>query len=79
MIKKIILAAALTGFVAGAAIPLHTSTAEAAPSGCVKAAKAKFAGDRKARVAYRKECRTHFKSYKSAQKAAKKAGKHAAS
>jgi hypothetical protein len=72
MMKKIILAAAVTGLIAGAAMPLHTSPAEAA-SGCMKAAKAKYTGDRKARVAYRKECRMHFKAYKTAQKAAKKA------
>jgi len=70
MMKTIILAAAVTGFVAAAAMPVHT--AEAA-SGCFKAAKAKYAGDRKARVAYRKECRMHYKAYKTAQKAAKKA------
>jgi hypothetical protein len=70
MMKTIILAAAVTGFVAAAATPIHT--AEAA-SGCYKAAKAKYTGDRKARVAYRKECRMHFKAYKTAQKAAKKA------
>jgi hypothetical protein len=72
MLKKIILAAAVTGLVAGAAMPLHTSPAEAA-SGCLKAAKAKYAGDHKARVAYRKECRAHYKSYRAAQKASKKA------
>jgi len=77
MMKKIILAAAVTGLMTGAAMPLHTSPAEAA-SGCFKAAKAKFAGDHKARVAYRKECRAHYKAYKSAQKAAKKAAKKAA-
>lgn len=78
MIKKIILAAAVTGFVAGAAIPLHTSTAEAAPSGCIKAAKAKFAGDRKSRGAYRKECRAHWKANKKAQRAARKVARKAA-
>jgi hypothetical protein len=71
MMKKIILAAAVTGLIAGAAMPLHSSSAEAA-SGCLKAAKAKYATDHKSRVAYRKECRAHYKSYRAAQKTAKK-------
>jgi hypothetical protein len=53
-------------------MPVHTTPAEAA-SGCLKAAKAKFPGDHKSRVAYRKECRAHYKAYRSAQKASKKA------
>ncbi len=73
MLKKILFAAAVTGLVAGAALPLHTTAAEAGSSGCYKAAKAKFAGDYKARHAYRKECKAHWKSFKTAQKAAKKA------
>ena len=73
MLKRMLFAAAITGLVAGATIPVHTTPAEAAPSGCFKAAKAKFPGDHKSRVAYRKECRAHFKAYKTAQKASKKA------
>ena len=73
MLKRMLFAAAVTGLVAGATIPVHTTSAEAAPSGCFKAAKAKFPGDHKSRVAYRKECRAHFKAYRSAQKASKKA------
>ena len=73
MLKRILFAAAVTGLVAGAALPLQSTSAEAAPSGCWKAAKAKFPGDHKTRVAYRKECRAHFKAYRSAQKASKKA------
>jgi hypothetical protein len=73
MLKTMFFAAAITGLVAGATIPVHTTSAEAAPSGCLKAAKAKFPGDHKSRVAYRKECKTHWKAYKTAQKAAKKA------
>ena len=73
MLKRILFAAAVTGLVAGVTMPVHTTLAEAAPSGCFKAAKAKFPGDHKSRVAYRKECKAHFKAYKTAQKASKKA------
>ncbi|MGZ5861756.1 MAG: hypothetical protein ACXWJ4_06075 [Methyloceanibacter sp.] len=72
MFKKMLFAAALTGLLAGAAIPVQPSTAEAA-SGCLKAAKAKFPGDHKTRVAYRKECKAHWKAYRTAQRATKKA------
>jgi hypothetical protein len=73
MLKRILFAAAVTGLVAGVTIPVHTTPAEAAPSGCHKAAKAKFPGDHKTRVAYRKECKAHFKAYRAAQRASKKA------
>ena len=73
MLKRILFAAAVTGLVAGITIPVHTTPAEAAPSGCHKAAKAKFPGDHKTRVAYRKECKAHFKAYRAAQRASKKA------
>jgi hypothetical protein len=73
MLKRMLFAAAVTGLVAGATIPVNTTSAEAAPSGCLKAAKAKFPADHKARHAYRKECKMHWRAYKSAQKAAKKA------
>jgi len=73
MIKKLFFAAAITGLVAGATLPLHATSADAAPSGCRKAAKAKFPGDHMSRVAYRKECRAHWKAFKTAQKTAKKA------
>ena len=75
MLKKILFAAAVTGLVAGVALPLAT-TAEAAQSGCRAAAKAKFPGTgpfNKARNEYRKECKAHYKSFKTAQKGAKKA------
>jgi hypothetical protein len=72
MIKKMLFAAAITGLVAGVTLPL-AAPADAAPSGCLKAAKAKFATDYKARHAYRKECKAHYKAYRTAQKTAKKA------
>ena len=64
MFKKMLFTAALTGLLAGAAVPVQSSTAEAA-SGCRNAAHAKFAGDLKARHAYRKECKGHYKVYAS--------------
>ena len=73
MLKRILFAAAVTGLVAGVTIPVQTTQAEAAPSGCHKAAKAKFPGDHKTRVDYRKECKAHFKAYRAAQRASKKA------
>jgi len=73
MLKKILFAAAVTGLLAGVTIPVHTTPAEAAPSGCLKAAKAKFPGDLKSRHAYRRECKAHFKAYRAAQRASKKA------
>jgi hypothetical protein len=66
MLKRLFLAAALTGLVAGVSIPLQTDTAEARPSGCREAAKAKFPDDLKSRVAYKKECKAHWKAYKTA-------------
>jgi hypothetical protein len=73
MLKRMLFAAAVTGLVAGATIPLHTTLAEAAPSGCFKAAKAKFPADYKSRHAYRKECKAHFRAYRAAQRLSKKA------
>lgn len=73
MLKKILFAAAVTGLVAGVALPVHTTAANATPSGCHKLAKAKFGDDLKSRRAFHKECKTHWKTYKTAQKAAKKA------
>ena len=55
MLKRILFAAAVTGLVAGVTLPLHSTAADAAASGCFKAAKAEFPGDHKSRVAYRKD------------------------
>jgi hypothetical protein len=75
MLKRMLFAAAVTGLVTGATIPVHTTAAEAAPSGCFKAAKAKFpgTGHYKLRHEYRVACRAHWRAYKTALKAAKKA------
>ena len=66
MLKRMLFAAAVTGLVAGATIPVHTTSAEAAPSGCFKAAKAANLSTMKERRAFRKECRAHHKAAKKA-------------
>jgi hypothetical protein len=64
MLKRMLVAAALTGLIAGFALPVHMAPAFAGKSGCHEAAKAKFSGDAKARHAFKKECKTHWKAYK---------------
>jgi hypothetical protein len=66
MLKKILVAAAVTGLVAGAALPVQITPALAGKSGCKEAAKAKFEGDRKAQRAFKKECKSHWKAHKKA-------------
>ena len=75
MLKRILVATALTGLIAGVALPVHVTPALAGKSGCHEAAKAKFPGDTKMRHAFKKECKTHWKAYKTAHgKTARKAG-----
>jgi len=62
MLKKLILAALATAFVGATALPIQVTPAAAENMSCRHAAKAKFAKDRKARRAYRKECRTESKA-----------------
>ena len=66
MLKRIFLAAAVTGLIAGASIPVQIDSAIAASSGCREAAKAKFHGELKARVAFKRECKAHWKAYRTA-------------
>jgi hypothetical protein len=66
MLKRFFLAAAVTGLLAGAALPVQTTSALAGKSGCREAAKAKFHGDLKARHAFKKECKAQWKAYKTA-------------
>jgi hypothetical protein len=66
MLKRIFFAAAVTGLVAGASILVHTDPALAGKSGCREAAKAKFPGEFKSRMAYKKECKSHWKAMQSA-------------
>ena len=62
MLKKLLLAAAVTGLIAGVSIPVTAAPALADKSGCRQAAKAKFPGDMKSRHAYKKECKTAWKA-----------------
>ncbi len=62
MLKKVLFAAVATAFVAAAAVPVQTIPAAAEGMTCKAAAKAKFADDRKARHAFKKECKSAFKA-----------------
>ena len=66
--KKVLLASALTGLLAGVAIPIQSSPADAAHSGCHKAAKARFPHDRKARHEFKHWCKAQWKLYKAGHK-----------
>jgi hypothetical protein len=66
MWKKVLLASAVTGLLAGAALPLQSTPADASRSGCREAAKVKYPGDPKGRRAYRQYCRSQWKVYKAA-------------
>ena len=61
MLKRMILAAVATAFVAALALPVQFAAAEAAMS-CTQAAKAKFPGDRKARHAFKRDCKSAWKA-----------------
>ena len=65
MLKRVILAAVATAFVAASALPVAVTPADAATT-CKQTAKAKFAGDRKARHAYKKQCKAAFKAQQKA-------------
>ena len=64
MLKRMILAAVSTTFVAALALPVQFVPAEAGMMNCKQAAKAKFPGDRKARHAFKKECKAAHKVQK---------------
>jgi hypothetical protein len=66
MLKRMLVAAVVTGLIAGAATPLQITPAMAGKSGCREAAKAKFPGDRKERHSFKKECKEEWKAYKAA-------------
>ena len=65
MLKRMILAALATAFVAAFALPVQIAPAAAEGMSCKQTAKAKFPGDRKARHAYKKECKAASKTQKS--------------
>jgi hypothetical protein len=66
MWKRVLLASAVIGLLAGAAVPLQPTPADASRSGCREAAKTKFPADLKGRRAYKQYCRTQWKAYKAA-------------
>jgi hypothetical protein len=61
MLKKVLFAVVATGFVAAFALPVHVTPAHAAMT-CKEAAKMKFPDDRKARHAWKKECKAAWKA-----------------
>ena len=73
MWKKALLASAVTAFLAGAAVPIHSTPAHACRSGCSKAAKARFPHDRKDRRQFRHWCRGEWKLYKAGHRGPAKA------
>jgi hypothetical protein len=68
MLKKVFLAAAASLVLAGATMTMSPTPAMACHSGCHKAAKAMYPHDRKARHAYFKHCKAHYKVWKKAHK-----------
>src|SRR6476620_2475556 len=64
MWKNVLLASAVTGLLAGAAVPIQTTPADAARSGCHKAAKARYPGDHTARRTFKRWCKSQWKLYK---------------
>jgi hypothetical protein len=69
MLKKVLLAATVSGLVAGIALPVPSQAAAPAPLSCKEAAKLKFPTDAKARHAYRHECKLAWKAEKKGAKA----------
>jgi hypothetical protein len=67
MWKKLLLASAITGLLAAAAIPLQTTSADACHSGCREAAKTRFPHDSRTRKEFKRYCKTQYKAYKSAR------------
>jgi hypothetical protein len=65
MLKKVLFSVVATALVAALALPVQFAPAEAAMT-CKAAAKAKFAGDMKARHAFKKECKAHWKAMQKA-------------
>lgn len=72
MVKKVFLAAALSVAMAGLTMTAAPTEAAACHSGCWKKAKAKYGGDFKKVMAYKKACKQHYKATK--KKRCKKMG-----
>jgi hypothetical protein len=66
MWKRVVLASAVTGLLAAAAVTVPTTPADASRSGCREAATAKFPYDSRMRREYRRYCKQQWKVYKAA-------------
>ena len=62
MLKKVMFAVVATAFVAATALPFQIAPAAAEAVTCKVAAKAQFPTDRKARHAWKKECKATWKA-----------------
>ena len=62
MLKRIVLATAVTGLIAGIALPVQISPAQAQAMTCKEAAEMKYPDDRAARRAFKKECKAAFEA-----------------
>jgi hypothetical protein len=62
MVKKLFLTVLAAGFLLGGAAIVQPDPAEAGSS-CHKLAKTTYPADRKARKAYRKECKSAFRTW----------------
>ena len=62
MLKKVLFGVVATALVAAIALPVQFTPATAGTMTCKAAAKAKYKGDMKARHAFMKGCKAHFKA-----------------
>lgn len=69
MLKTMLLAATVTGLLAGVTVSVQSTPAEAG-SKCWKAAKVKSPDNWKVRRDYRKWCKTEWRAYKKAKRRA---------
>lgn len=68
MWKKMLLASAVTGVLAGAVITLQPNPAEASRAQCREVAKARFPADARGRKEFKRYCIREWKAYRAAQK-----------
>jgi hypothetical protein len=64
MLKKLLLTVAAAGLLLGGAAMVQPTPAFACKSGCAKAAKGHYPSDRKARKAFRKDCKAEYRASK---------------
>lgn len=66
MLKKVLFSVVATALVAALALPVQIVPAAAEGMTCKEAAKMKFPDDKKARHAWKKECKAHWKAMQKA-------------